>query len=42
MPKFLIRHKSPASFGAEWSLSKHGLDLPGSASDVCVRGSEWF
>ena len=42
MSKFLFRHEWTASFSAERSLSEHGLDLPGSASDVGLRGSEGF
>ena len=42
MPNFLFRHEWAASFGAEWSLSEPGLGLPGSASDVALRGSEGF
>ena len=39
MPKFFFCHESPAWFGAEWSLSEHGLGLPGSVLNVGCRGS---
>ena len=42
MPKFLFCHEWAASFGAEWSLSKPGLGLPGSTSNAGLQGSEGF